>query len=125
MTAPTLAAITFDCRDVAAQSSFWSRLLERPIAPGATPFVASIGAIHDPTATTPTFLFLAVDGERAPAKNPVHVDLHADDLDAAVHRAVELGAEHVADFDEHGIAWATLRDPEGNLFDIGRRSAAP
>ena len=27
-------------------------------------------------------------------------------------------AERVADYDEHGTRWTTLRDPEGNLFDI-------
>ncbi|WP_324196673.1 VOC family protein [Nocardia cyriacigeorgica] len=36
-----------------------------------------------------------------------------------MERAVSLGARHIADYDEYGIKWATLADPEGNLFDIG------
>ena len=125
MTAPTITAITFDCRDVAAQSTFWSQLLDRPIEPGANEYFASIGAVHDPSAKGPTLLFLGVEGERRMVKNPIHLDLHADDLDAAVARAVDLGAERVAHFDEYGVEWVTLRDPEGNLFDIGRPSSAP
>lgn len=32
---------------------------------------------------------------------------------------IGLGAEHVADYDEYGHRWTTLRDPEGSVFDIG------
>lgn len=42
----------------------------------------------------PGWLFLLAH-PRAEGKNPVHV--------------------------EYGTEWTTLRDPEGNLFDIGRR----
>ena len=43
------------------------------------------------------------------------------DLLADVERAVSLGAHKLASFDEYGIEWTTLKDPEGNVFDIGRR----
>ena len=122
MPAPTVSAITFDCRDVATQARFWSKLLDQPLTAEPNEFFASIGEVHDPVATTPTFLFLHVDGERGATKNPVHIDLHADDIPATIDRTLALGAELVAEFNEHGIQWATLRDPEGNLFDIGRRS---
>lgn len=119
---PTLSAITFDCQDVATQSRFWSSLLDRPIDEGASEWFASIGGVHDAPAGIPGMLFLKVGGDREPVKNPVHLDLFDTDLDGAVARAQELGAERVAAFDEYGIEWVTLRDPEGNLFDIGRRS---
>jgi uncharacterized glyoxalase superfamily protein PhnB len=54
-----------------------------------------------------------------PARNSVHLDLHAADLPGAIERAVGLGAKQVADFAEYGAVWTTLTDPEGTLFDIG------
>ncbi|GAB3697446.1 VOC family protein [Mariniluteicoccus flavus] len=119
---PTLSAVTFDCRDVTVQSQFWSALLDLRIDEGASPYFASIGVVHDRSTTTPGLLFLGVPGERDQAKNPVHVDLFDPDIEGAAARAVELGAERVAQFDEFGVEWITLRDPEGNLFDIGRPS---
>ncbi|GMA38408.1 VOC family protein [Mobilicoccus caccae] len=123
---PTLSAIAFDCRDVTRQSQFWSALLDRPIDEGASPYFASIGGVHEHAAPAadrgPSLLFLGVGGSRPEAKNPVHVDLYDPDLEGAVAKAVGLGAERVGDFDEYGVAWVTLRDPEGNLFDIGRPS---
>lgn len=111
----TIDAITFDCTDASALAGFWSRLLDRPLAAGASPHFAQI----DAAGTQPRLMFLAT-GSRAPGKNPIHLDLAtAEDLPTRVARAEELGAVRVGDFQEHGITWTTLRDPEGNLFDIG------
>jgi len=46
-------------------------------------------------------------------------DPRRDYLPAEVERAVALGATKVAEFDEYETRWATLTDPEGNVFDIG------
>lgn len=113
-------SITFDCLDVEAQSIFWADLLGADIDPGANEFVASIGGVHNAESQTPGMLFLKVD-ERAEGKNPLHIDLDDPHYPADVDRAVSLGAHKLASFDEYGIEWTTLRDPEGNLFDIGRR----
>lgn len=109
----SLAAITFDCTDVTKQSTFWSALLGQPVDEGANNFFASIGY----GGPGPGYLFLFV-GERAEGKNQVHIDLTDPDYPAEVERAVGLGAQKVADFNEYGVTWTTLRDPEGNLFDI-------
>ncbi|OYN95932.1 hypothetical protein CGZ96_15755 [Enemella evansiae] len=119
---PALSAITFDCQDVATQSRFWSALLDRPIDEGASEFFAGISVTHGEPTGSPGLLFLKVGSDREPAKNPVHLDLYDADLEGAAARAKELGAEQVGAFDEFGIEWVTLRDPEGNLFDIGRPS---
>jgi hypothetical protein len=39
---------------------------------------------------------------------------------ALLERPVDLGAKRLGDFDEGGFEWATLADPEGNLFDIAK-----
>ena len=116
-------SITFDCYDVARQALFWAELLGTELDEGANEFVASIGGVHNSDSPTPGMLFIKVD-DRAEGKNPLHIDLDDPNYPADVERAVALGAEKLASFDEYGIEWTTLKDPEGNLFDIGRRTAA-
>ncbi|WP_040794019.1 VOC family protein [Nocardia higoensis] len=110
----SIAAVTFDCDDAAAQARFWGELLGRAVDPEANEFFAAIGRA---AGESPTLMFLKV-GDREPGKNKVHLDLHAPDRQAEVDRAIALGAEHRGDFDEYGVVWTTLADPEGNLFDI-------
>ncbi|MBF6333379.1 VOC family protein [Nocardia transvalensis] len=117
--APTLENIAFDCTDAAALAGFWSQLLDKPVDPDATEFFASIGR----GTMSPTLMFLKVP-ERNPGKNVVHLDLVAPDWREQIERAVSLGAKHVDDHDEYGIQWATLADPEGNLFDIAKAERA-
>jgi predicted enzyme related to lactoylglutathione lyase len=97
-------------------AAFWSALVERPVNDGANQFFAMIPASED--GTFPALMFLAVPEPRQ-GKNRMHLDLVAADLTAEVERAVALGATKVAEFDEYGTRWATLTDPEGNVFDIG------
>ncbi|MGW5308477.1 VOC family protein [Nocardia thailandica] len=111
-----LGNITFDCHDAAALAGFYGELLGRPVDPEASEFFATIGTA---AGTAPVLMFLKV-GEKTPGKNVVHLDFHAPDWRAQADRAVALGAKHVGDFDEYGQQWATLADPEGNLFDIGK-----
>ena len=63
-------------------------------------------------------MFIRVPEPRV-GKNRIHVDLASPDRRADVERAVAAGATHVGDFAEYGAAWTTLRDIEGNVFDIG------
>ncbi|MFE3001140.1 VOC family protein [Nocardia sp. NPDC059246] len=111
----SLGNVVFDCHDAAALAGFYAQLLDRPVDEGANEHFATI----DNAAATPTFMFVQVP-DKNPGKNVVHVDLTAGSaLPTEVERAVALGAKHLADFDEYGVKWATLADPEGNLFDIG------
>jgi predicted enzyme related to lactoylglutathione lyase len=52
-------------------------------------------------------------------KNRVHLDVRIEDLDEATERIVELGGSWDG-FDRalDEARWRTLRDPEGNEFDI-------
>ncbi|MFI5715099.1 VOC family protein [Nocardia sp. NPDC051750] len=112
--APTIACTTFDCTDAAALAGFYAQLLDHPVDADASEFFATVGR---GSGMTPPLMFLKVP-ERTPGKNSVHLDMMATDLSAEVERAVALGAKHIGDFDEYGLQWATLADPEGNLFDI-------
>lgn len=109
-----LAAVTFDTRDSAAElAAFWSAVLDSPLADGGTEQVAMV----EPGKGFPALLFLQVP-DRPAGKNRVHLDLVDPDYPQQVGRIVELGATQVGDFDEWGITWTTLADPEGNLFDV-------
>jgi hypothetical protein len=111
------AQLVIDCVDAAAQARFWSAVLQHPVDPGANEYFATIGRTEGEP-LRPAFMFIAVP-ERRVGKNRLHVDLTSPDWQAEVQRVLALGAERVSDHEEFGTAWTTLRDPEGNVFDIG------
>ncbi|MET7617174.1 VOC family protein [Streptomyces sp. NPDC005408] len=102
--------IVFDCHDPAGLVRFWAALL------GGDPVDRSDDWSYiDPPG------FVRVAFQRVPegkaAKNRLHLDLDAGDVDAATDEAVALGAVRVgaAITDEYG-RFQVLRDPEGNEF---------
>jgi hypothetical protein len=133
---PTMAAamqITFDAAGPRALGAFWCEVLgyiEEPPPPGFETWedaLAAFGidqsdpdrafAIVDPERVGPRVFFLKVP-EGKTAKNRMHLDVHVepDQLHAKAASLVELGATHVAEFDEPEGHWITLLDPEGNEF---------
>ncbi|HEV3358178.1 MAG TPA: VOC family protein [Pseudonocardiaceae bacterium] len=56
--------------------------------------------------------------ENKTAKNRVHLDLVATEVDEEVARLVALGARVGEEHSEGGVRWTTLTDPEGNEFDV-------
>jgi predicted enzyme related to lactoylglutathione lyase len=108
----TVAQVVIDCEDAARLAAFWAEVLGRPVDDGASPFFATVRG------GSPALMFLKVE-EPKRGKNRVHLDLTAADWRAEVKRVVDLGATFVAEFAEYGTEWATLRDPEGNEFDLG------
>ena len=55
-------------------------------------------------------------------KNRVHIDLDVPSLDAAVSRVRELGGHILKEFNEYGINWAVMTDPDGNEFCLVQHS---
>ncbi len=114
--------ITFDADDAARLARFWATVLERDVDPGASREFATIGLgspdVDGAAAAGPAWMFIRVPEPRV-GKNRIHVDLRSPDRPADVQRALDAGATHVGDFAEYGAAWTTLRDVEGNVFDIG------
>ena len=111
-------AITFDADDAAALARFWSDALGQPLDEGASREFASIGMSTPEPPPSGRWMFIRVP-EGKTAKNRVHLDLQPSGLsrDAAVDRAVELGATIIGDFrTPDGRGWVTLADPEGNEF---------
>ena len=52
------------------------------------------------------------------AKNRIHLDVTATDLEPEIDRLVGLGAKRVKDSEEYGYTWTVMADPEGNEFCI-------
>lgn len=109
-----LQNITMDCRDAVVLSAFWSAVLGSPVDEGAEVYFASIGRI---AGAQPTYFFTQVPEDKA-AKNRVHLDFHCDNRSVEIPRLVALGANHIADKDEWGVAWSVMQDPEGNEFCV-------
>ncbi|MDQ2837884.1 MAG: VOC family protein [Actinomycetota bacterium] len=123
-----LACVAFDCADALVVGRFWSAAVGRPLDPGSSSGFASIGfhgrrneAGWGPVErdADPSWLFARVP-ESKTAKNRMHLDVIATDLEVEIARLVELGATRVADRDEYGSTWTLMADPEGNEFDLGK-----
>jgi hypothetical protein len=135
--------VTFDCTDPDRLAHFWADLLGYqldPPPPGYDSWEAwlrdqgipesewnSASAVSDPDGRGPRLFFQRVPEEKQ-AKNRVHLDVNAGGpratqdeerraaVDAAVERAVGLGATKVREAEERGERWYVMQDPEGNEF---------
>jgi predicted enzyme related to lactoylglutathione lyase len=65
--------------------------------------------------------------ETKTGKNRLHLDLAVGDLPAAIERAISLGATTAPNgaFDEYGVRWTVMQDPEGNEFCLVEEEASP
>ncbi|MGW1883856.1 VOC family protein [Streptomyces sp. NPDC001970] len=102
--------IVFDCAEPAVLARFWSGLL------GGEAVVRDADwAYVDPPG------FVRVAFQRVPeaksAKNRLHLDLNAGDIEAAAAEVVRLGATLVGGIvDDDQGRFQVVRDPEGNEF---------
>ena len=124
-----IASVTFDCSDALVVGSFWSAAFGRPLDPKGSSEYAAIGFAgrRDTSGWSPvdreddpTFLFVQVP-EGKVAKNRIHLDVMAPDVNAEAARLVELGATRVADMEEYGYTWTVMTDPEGNEFCVAQQ----
>jgi len=109
-----LKNVTLDAADPPKLANFWSAATGQPINESSPYF-----AMLEPSEIGVRMLFIKVP-EGKTAKNRMHVDFHAPDREAEVQRLVGLGATRGATYDEYGVNWTTLSDPEGNEFCIAR-----
>jgi hypothetical protein len=138
--APTLQ-IVFDAADPHAQAEFWAQALRYEVEDhspvvqalldgGRLPEAATtrtarglafadVAALHDPSGSRPRVFFQRVP-EPKTAKNRVHLDIQvgADHADAEADRLAGLGATRAWESDDRGVRCITMRDPEGNEFDV-------
>jgi predicted enzyme related to lactoylglutathione lyase len=109
-------AISFDAHNAVDLAQFWARALHRTVDDGATQDFAAIAADND-SRLGPALMFHRVP-EGKTVKNRVHFDLQATDVVAEADRLTTLGAHQIRSLAENNDRWISLRDPEGNEFDL-------
>ena len=135
--------VTIDCADPDRLAHFWADLLGYELDSPPEGFDSweawltemgvpesewnSASAITDPDGPGPRIFFQRVP-EQKQVKNRVHLDVNAGgprgrpaedrhvDVDAAVERAVALGATKVRLVEERGERFYVMQDPERNEF---------
>ncbi len=106
-----IATVTVECTDASAAARFWRDFLGYAVKANHTTSIH----LDDPTGLGPDLL-LAWTDEVKVGKNRIHLDLRPDDRDAAVDRALTLGASLVDIGQTGDESWVVLRDPAGNEF---------
>ena len=110
----TLAMVTLDAPDAAVLGEFYSAVLGWPIAFSDENYAMLTGPSHAlgigtiPDYQRPSW---PDDGHKQ-----FHLDLAADDIQAAADRCVELGATRAEP--QPGETWVVLLDPAGHPFCI-------
>ncbi|GAB3622399.1 VOC family protein [Mariniluteicoccus endophyticus] len=112
--AARLAMITLDAADPAPLAAFWSQVLGWPTAYADDDYAMLAGPSH-------ALGIGRVDDFQPPTwpdsgRKQFHLDLAADDVEAAVARCVELGATRPDD--QPGETWVVLLDPAGHPFCV-------
>ena len=117
-----LRDIVIDCAHPGSLARFWAAALDgyavAPYDEAEIERLRSLGIVDledDPTVLLVgpgPRLFLQLVPEGKQAKNRVHLDLVAPDLDDEIVRLVSLGARVIENFGAH--VW--LEDPQGNEF---------
>jgi len=108
-----VGSIVIDCSDLARMIAFWQGALRyQPREPADDDGVVLI----DPRGRGPN-LSLYRTQESPLADYRLHLDLYSSDPHGEVARLVRLGATLKEAF-RAGHDFATLADPDGNLFDV-------
>lgn len=113
-----MATLTFDALDARRLAEFWAAVFGWDFHPDATAEFAMVGGPRRPH-NAPSLMFIQVPEDKV-AKNRMHLDLTADDLEQEVERLVGLGATVIHEKDEWDTRWFTLQDPEGNEFCVSQ-----
>ena len=107
--------LVLDCADPDKLAAFWTAALDYINVGAAGAYVA----LYPRNGDGPKLLLQRV-AEPKTAKNRMHLDIDATDIDAEARRLSALGATRVVDTPshEHGTSWILMADPEGNEFCI-------
>lgn len=106
---PKLVTV-LDCKDPQALAPFWAAALGYKQTAAAGQYVV-LGTGD----RTQHELILQGVAEPKTAKNRMHLDIHADDVEAETERLIALGATRLeGPVEEWGERWIVLADPEGN-----------
>ena len=112
---PLALELVLDCADAERLAGFWIEALGYRRLGSAGNYVALV-----PTDGATPKLILQQVLEPKTAKNRMHMDLLAPDIEAEAQRLTALGAQRLRPeiVVEHGTQWIVMADPEGNEFCV-------
>ena len=105
--------LVLDCADPDRLTTFWTAVLGYRHFGSAANYRSLVPLDGD----GPKLILQGVDEPRG-AKNRMHLDILAADIEAEAARLVALGATRTRQdpVAEHGSRWIVMADPEGNEF---------
>jgi len=111
----------FTTPDPMRLANFWGKLMDLPLAEGASPELAMLNLDHDHGPIT--WLFQRSTEPTRPGQAPLGLDINiqGDDWKQAADRAEALGATRVAERELNGAHWIEMRDPDGSAFRVFAR----
>ncbi len=107
--------LVLDCADPGRLAEFWASALDYVNVGAAGAYVMLL-----PDGRPGPKLLLQRVPEPKTAKNRMHLDIDAIDIEAEASRLEVLGAHRVRGdtMHEHGTTWILMADPEGNEFCV-------
>jgi predicted enzyme related to lactoylglutathione lyase len=109
--------LVLDCADPNRLAEFWSAAVGYTVSGGAGNYVM----LTDKAGHKPKLLLQRVPEQKA-GKNRMHMDIDLDTpaVDEEVARLESLGARRIEaePYEEHGMRWIVMADPEGNEFCV-------
>ena len=111
-------SVVIDCLDPKALAEFWAPVLGYRDA--GWPHDSYVVLIGDRGLDPPLLLLRRVP-EPKHGKNPLHIDVYADDIESEAQRLVALGATRAGvPYEDHDARWIAMKVPEGNEFCVSR-----
>lgn len=107
--------LVLDCADPHRLAEFWAAALDYVNVGSAGAYVA----LYPRDENGPKLLLQQVADAKT-AKNRMHIDIDAADIEAEAARLVRIGGHRATETSchEHGNSWIVMSDPEGNEFCI-------
>ena len=104
-----LKCIVINTRNIEASVRFWSAVLGREVGKIYEPYVELLKEGHLKVSIQ------HIETGWAPGTN-VHFDIKAEDIDESIKKVESLGGKLVEVHEKDRWRWATMQDPDGNLF---------
>lgn len=108
----SISNVVFNCTNASILANFWAAAMNYEKHQDTS---TEVTHLQNRAEGQPNLSFFQVP-EAKEAKNRLHLDLAAPDMEGQVARFVELGAKKLEIKHEYGIVWTVMQDPEGNEF---------
>lgn len=110
---------SFRTPDPVKLATFWSELMDLPLAAGASDQLAMLDFEHERGPVT--WMFEPTEPTDEPPSGRIGLDISIGEETgwaAVADRAESLGATRVSEHEQDSVRWIQMRDPDGNPFRV-------